>query len=256
MERAATEKNDLGVALARVPVMEQHVAKFRRRMAPFFKLDPPARVLDVGAAQGVAMVAFQRAGFEAYGVEPFAPAVEVSHEVERECNTTLDIRPGVFEQLPFEDSMFRFVHAYSVLEHVDDPLACLREAYRVLEPGGAFFFSTTSKVSPRQAEIGVFKGFPWYPARLQKTVMDWTMEHRPEWVGHTTRPAIHWFRHRWARDTLRGIGFREVVDQWQLRPAEEREGLGRSLVEAAKRYPVVRVAGDIRVGGMEYLAIK
>lgn len=258
VKRAATEQNDLFTARARLPELDAHVAKWRARMAPFFTLDPPARVLDVGAAQGVTMLAFQRAGFNVYGVEPWAPAIEVGEALAREVGEALDNQRGVAESLPFEDGFFRFIHAYSVLEHLDDPLAAFREAYRVLEPGGAFFFSTTSKISPRQNEISWFLGFPWYPAPLQRAVMDWVVERRPALVGHTTRPAIHWFRHRDVCVALRAIGFNRLVDFWNLRRPEEHTGAMRLLVEAARRYPPAKVAGGLvnRGGDMEYLAIK
>lgn len=256
MKQGATEQNDLEAALARVPEVEDYIGRHLRRVRQFTTLEPPARVLDVGAAQGVAMLAFQRAGFEAYGVEPWAPAIEVSHELERRTGTTLPIKPGHAEKLPYDDGFFRLVQSYSVMEHVDDPIECFREAYRVLEPGGSFFFSTSSVLSPRQVEIAGFPAFPWYPDPVRRFIMGAAAKYWPALVGNTTRPAIQWFRHNWVQDILRAIGFSRVVNRWELRRPDERSGLSRTAVEAAKRYDAVRFVGDVVESGMEYLAIR
>jgi ubiquinone/menaquinone biosynthesis C-methylase UbiE len=167
----------------------------------------------------------------------------------------LDIRPGVAESLPFEDESVDFVNAYSVLEHVDDPDQVLREAFRVLRRPGAFLFSTTSAISPFQAEIAGFPLFPWYPPPLQRRIMDWATEKRPALVGNTTRPAIHWFKHREVRRSADEAGFGEVINRWQLRKGERNGALGR-VVDLAGSNPAVRLAGDVAASGMEYLVVK
>ena len=212
-------------------------------------------MLDVGAAQGVTLTAMAKRGFQAVGVEPWAPAIEVSHQLAHACGVQLDIRPGVAESLPFEDESVDFVNAYSVLEHVDDPDLALREAFRVLRRPGAFLFSTVSAISPFQAEIASFPLFPWYPPPLQRRIMTWATEKRPALVGNTTRPAIHWFKHRKVRRSLHEAGFSEVVDRWQLRRGERDGALGR-VIDLAGSNRAVRLAGDVAASGMEYLAVK
>ena len=255
VKEQATERADLETALARIPEADAFLDRELKRMEPFFDLRPPARVLDVGAAQGVTLTAMAKRGFQAVGVEPWAPAIEVSHQLAHACGVQLDIRPGVAESLPFEDESVDFVNAYSVLEHVDDPDLALREAFRVLRRPGAFLFSTVSALSPFQAEIASFPLFPWYPPPLQRRIMNWATEKRPALVGNTTRPAIHWFKHRKVRGSLHDAGFAEVVDRWQLRRGERDGALGR-VIDLAGSNRAVRLAGDGAATGMEYLSVK
>ena len=91
----ATEQADLDTALSRIPEADAFVDRQLKRIEPFFGLRPPARVLDVGAAQGVWLTALAKRGFQAVGVEPWEAAIEVSHELIRHTGMQLDIRPGV-----------------------------------------------------------------------------------------------------------------------------------------------------------------
>jgi 2-polyprenyl-3-methyl-5-hydroxy-6-metoxy-1,4-benzoquinol methylase len=251
----ATEQADLETALSRIPEADAFVDRQLKRIEPFFPLRPPARVLDVGAAQGVWLTALAKRGFQAVGVEPWEAAIEVSHELSKQTGMQLDIRPGVAETLPFEDESVDFVHAYSVMEHVDDPDQVWPEVFRVLRRPGAFLFSTVSALSPFQVEIAGFPLFPWYPPPVQRRIMSWATEKRPALVGNTTRPAIHWFKHRDVRRSLHDTGFAEVVDRWQLRRGERDDRLGR-VIDLAASNRAVRLAGDVAASGMEYLAVK
>ena len=168
LQTKATESRGIEGVLEALGEAERKLPVLLHRLRPFLDLQPGADVLDVGAAQGVTVVAYNRAGFHARGVEPWDEAREVGRELASRTGTEFALVPGVAESLPFEDESFDYVHTYSVLEHVDDPLRCFEEAYRVLRPGGAYLFGTTSAIAPKQNEIERFPLFPWYPTRVQR----------------------------------------------------------------------------------------
>jgi SAM-dependent methyltransferase len=255
--RKATESRDVEEALAALPKAEAFVERLQARFRPFMTLEPGGRMLDIGAAQGVTTTAWAKAGYDACGVEPWVPAIEASKELAERTGVTVEIREGPGEAIPFEDGSFDYVHAYSVMEHVDDPIAVFKEAYRVLKPGGGFFFSTTSRLCPMQNEISRFPLFPWYPRRVQLAIMDWAVRERPWLVGYTTRPALHWFEHRKTQADLTEIGFTRLVNAWEFRAASgELSGAKQMIVRPAAESSAVRLLGNCVFGAVEYLAVK
>ncbi len=256
MSKQSTESLSLEAAQRLLPQSIVWVNAILDRLAPDITVDRPLQTLDIGAAQGRAVIAMTRRGHRGYGVEPWDEARKVSQELAAAEGTSTDIRKGTAEDIPFPDNSFDIVTATSVIEHVTDLDAALREVWRVLVPGGLFWFNAASSMCPRQDEISKFPAFGWYPLPIKRKVMWWAVENSPDLVGHTKTPAIHWFTRRSARRALEQSGFVGFKDRWELRQPAEMTGRSGTALKLAKDHPLLRIPGDIVVPGCSFAAKK
>jgi SAM-dependent methyltransferase len=91
--------------------------------------DGRRRILDLGCGTG-GVLAHLAAFGQAYGIDPSPEAAGFCHQ----RGLTMALASGL--DLPFADQMFEAVLALDVIEHVEDDVGVLREARRVLRPGG------------------------------------------------------------------------------------------------------------------------
>lgn len=178
----------------------------------------------------------------------------MSREVAASLGVSFQVVEGRTEQLEFGSETFDVVLAYNVMEHVLNIESALSEIRRVLKPGGIFWFSSVSVLSPsNQHEIGSFPLFPYYPEPVKRRVMNWVMANRPDLVGHTHAPALTWWSPWAARRRLQAAGFERVWDRWDLHTHSSSDSRQRQLFcRAAKRSRLVRLAGDVIASGCAY----
>jgi ubiquinone/menaquinone biosynthesis C-methylase UbiE len=118
------------VELRRVE-LEPHIARFAD-----FEGARGKQVLEIGVGLGTDFLGFARAGAFATGVDLTDRAVElVRRRLELE-GLQAEVRQADAEQLPFEDESFDRVYSWGVLHHTPDTGRAIREAIRVLRPGG------------------------------------------------------------------------------------------------------------------------
>ncbi|MBL7951204.1 MAG: class I SAM-dependent methyltransferase [Flavobacteriales bacterium] len=106
------------------------------------KRDTGIRALDIGAGLGKAMIAMERAGFEAHGFEPSAPFHQ--RAIERMGIRPDRLRLGGVEELEYPAGMFDLITFGAVLEHLYDPQASIEKALRWLAPGGVIHIEVPS----------------------------------------------------------------------------------------------------------------
>ena len=95
------------------------------------------RVLEIGVGMGADYLEWEKAGAFVSGVDLSSASLE---QAKRRCEMAgyvPDLRVSDAERLPFADGEFDIVYSYGVMHHSPDTAKCIREARRVLKPGGA-----------------------------------------------------------------------------------------------------------------------
>jgi SAM-dependent methyltransferase len=101
------------------------------------------RLLDIGCGTGHHLARMRSRGFDVAGVD--GSREMLAHA--RIANPGVEVRQADVERLPFPDASFDFVLCVEVLRYLSDPSPCLREAARVLRPGGVLLATAAPLLS-------------------------------------------------------------------------------------------------------------
>jgi 2-polyprenyl-3-methyl-5-hydroxy-6-metoxy-1,4-benzoquinol methylase len=136
---------------------EGRVLTFSRNLQPLEDLvgadQPSRRLLDVGCHIGVMVELAQARGWDAWGVEPSTWASAQARA------RGLNVVTGTLTDAAIPENYFNVVTMWDVIEHLTDPAAEIRNAHRVVKPGGIFAIHTIDIESAFARVMG--KRWPW-----------------------------------------------------------------------------------------------
>jgi len=97
------------------------------------------KLLDLGCGKQLTMSIFSKKGFEVFGAD-------FSKNPDKSIKESFEIKISNFESenLEYDDNQFDIVLCKSVVEHLSNPSNILKEANRVLKPGGKLIILTPS----------------------------------------------------------------------------------------------------------------
>ena len=228
------------------------------------------RVLDDGCGGGGMCVSFAEEAASVVGIDltdRFRNAGDRLALEKGVSNIRFSSADGT--SLPFADGSFDLVLSHAVIEHVADPGAYMREARRVLAPGGFMFLQTAPYLSPSGAHLPKLKiPVPLHlliGRRAAFAASCWLGEHRPLWLdvdqegsSFVTYPRLgkkkdddllYHVTVRNLRQHIRDAGFRTVRENLYVSQLATRY-LARALSSRVPDLPLVR---DIFVTNMEYV---
>ena len=94
------------------------------------------RVLEIGVGMGADYLEWLKVGALATGVDLSSASLERARQRCVMAGHRSDLGLADAENLPFSENTFDIVYSYGVMHHSADPAQCVREARRVLKPGG------------------------------------------------------------------------------------------------------------------------
>jgi ubiquinone/menaquinone biosynthesis C-methylase UbiE len=94
------------------------------------------KVLEIGVGMGADYLEWLKAGADATGVDLSQVSIERARQRCTVAGFEPNLRVADAEQLPFADNSFDVVYSYGVMHHSPNAKRCVREALRVLKPGG------------------------------------------------------------------------------------------------------------------------
>jgi len=122
------EKNQRGIFKQRIRVIKY-----------FFPKDYPIKICDIGCSTGYFLSLCEEEGFKCYGLEKYA---ELYNLATSKAKSAKIIMSDAQDRWGFEDGTMDCVTLFDILEHVNHPAFIIKEARRILKPGGIVFLTT------------------------------------------------------------------------------------------------------------------
>lgn len=205
------------------------------------------RVLDCGCGSGLYTGALLERGADALGIEFDPEAVARG----RDRGLPADrIEVGDLEHLNLPDRSIDLAVFNEVLEHVPNDLAALREAHRVVKPGGAVVVLSPNRFYPFEQHGCTLKrsgrvipytapGIPYIPLRLGRRFIRYHARNYWPWqLSRQVRAAgFDVVRTAFVWQTFEGGG--QSAPRWVRRSAH----VLRAVAKTLEKIPVVRAFG-------------
>lgn len=175
--------------------------------------------LDIGCGEGNNTRHVARRGARMTAMDPSPTFLKFAKETEAQEPLGIAYVQGSAVELPFADASFDFATAFMSMMEFPETEAALKEAYRVVKPGGFFQFSIihpcfmtpkwTWIKDERGEKIGAMVGD--YFAEREDEIQEWIFSSAPESVTAGLRPfriaVFYRTLNRWLNGVI-NAGFR------------------------------------------------
>jgi 2-polyprenyl-3-methyl-5-hydroxy-6-metoxy-1,4-benzoquinol methylase len=215
------------------------LSPLKTRQLEYLQPAPGMRVLDLGCGRGEVLLACAARGAKVAGIDYAQAAVDITLDTLSEVPGA-DIVQGDVANLPWPDAHFDAILSGDVIEHLvpEDAEGMLREAHRVLKPGGRLILHT----APNQ----LFLSVTWPICRWPLIWMGHrdTVNQLERWVEasheyHVNEQTLHGLRR-----SLRAAGF-----------ARPRVWIDASIMRDGSHHTTTGLAGSPMIALGQKLAV-
>lgn len=211
-------------------------------------------VLDIGCGAGTQARLWALDAHQAHGVDVNAPLIAVAQARAKAEGLSVRLDVGSATHLPYGDASMDVCLMPELLEHVQDWQTCLREAVRVLKPGGLLYVSTSNALCPLQNEFNL-PFYSWYPGFAKRYFERLSITTRPDLVNYARYPAVHWFSYYGLKRFLKPLGM-HCQDRFDVLDTRGRSRPVRLLVSLVKALPPLHLVGHLLTQGSTVWAFK
>jgi len=191
-----------------------------------------ARILDIGCGLGVYVRKFREFSDRVCGIDIDAKRLREG------AKTTPGLLLGVGEHLPFREGVFDVVVLNEVIEHVSDDASTMREALRILRPGGRVVVYAPNRLYPFETH-GIYIGEKFIFGNIP--LINWL----PDALRNRLVPHARAYTKRGIRKTYDALGARVLAETYVYPGFDNiiarRKRLGgvlRSVLYRAERTPL------------------
>ena len=230
------------------------------------------RVLDDGCGGGGMCVSFAEEASSVVGIEPGDRFREVGSRLAAEKHVkNVSFAEADGTALPFKSGSFDLVLSHSVIEHVADPLAYLKEARRVLTAGGAMLLNTAPYLSTSGSHLPKYKlPLPLHLVAGRRAAFAaacWVGKHKPHWFDSDSQASSYVTAGQRGEDKTDDLLYHATLSNLRghiraagLRPRREDLAVSRLLTRTlpplARVTPAIPVLRDIFVTNMQYVLVR
>lgn len=179
------------------------------------KFKPTGKFLEVGCAGGAFLNAAKKSGYDVYGVEFSGDAARLAR-----TKYGLNVVVGDIHEAKFPENQFDVIFLGDVLEHLPDPLASVKELYRILAPKGIVVFECPTQTNTLFSR----SGFVLYSMLNKRATVN--------------MPPYHVFEYRpnSMAKLITMCGLRVVETNVSIIPPKEISQRGSALENAGKKW--------------------
>jgi 2-polyprenyl-3-methyl-5-hydroxy-6-metoxy-1,4-benzoquinol methylase len=133
---------------------EERARTFRKHLKVLEKYRQGRKLLDIGCYAGIFLDEAKKAGYDIMGIEPSKWAAEFARG-----KTGAEVLHGSWDAVTLPESGFDIITIWDVIEHLEDPSACLKHVHGWLKSGGIVAITTHDIGSLFARMMG--KRYPW-----------------------------------------------------------------------------------------------